>query len=265
MTLTRVRRIRFITATGTRLAVQNGNAEPADRAGNRGADRHGFPAFHHEGRVVIEADRGTVGAGLETDGDDPPGDRAPRIEGDGVGRDRDRDGAAGAVETQSPRIDHTTVDLDGIHVLHAQETRHESRPGIAPDLAGGTVADDPAAANDRDPVGNGEGLATVVGDVEDDHVEVLEDLAHLDDQVFAQCQIQGPDRFVEQEQARFRGESSRQSDPLLLASRQRADGSFSVPGKPDEFEHLEGSSTYLLRGAILHSEAEPDVPVDCST
>ena len=102
----------------------------------------------------------------------------------------------------------------------------------------GAGLDHPAVTHDRHPIGDGQGLVVVVGDVDGRRSFQLEKAADVFDQPFSEHAVEGPDRFVEHHQRRPGGQSSGQGHALLLSARKPIDPAVGQPLQADPSEHL---------------------------
>ncbi len=86
------------------------------------------------------------------------------------------------------------------------------------EVVGGIPLLDAPLVNDAHQVGDGKSLGLVVGDHNGAGALFLENVPYLQAEALAQLDIQVGKGFVHQQQHRFRGQSSCQCDPLLLAT-----------------------------------------------
>ena len=125
----------------------------------------------------------------------------------------------------------------------------------------GAVADlvDHAVAHDRNPVGHGQRLALVVGDVDEGDADPSLNGAQLGAHVLAQFQVERRERLVEQQHLGLDGERARDGDALSLASRELVHHLFALAGQGDQLEKFVGAfAPYGLAGAA-HLERKRDV------
>ena len=71
---------------------------------------------------------------------------------------------------------------------------------------------------DGDPIGDGEGFVLVVGDVERGACRSRAGSRQYPDQVLPKPSIEGGERFVQEQQLRFRGQGAGQRHPLRLST-----------------------------------------------
>jgi hypothetical protein len=98
----------------------------------------------------------------------------------------------------------------------ADERRHEPRLGARVDLLAGADLLDAPIVHDGNAVGHRQGFALVMGDVDergtDPNLERLEFRLHRQ----AQLEIEGTQRFVQQQDGRLVDQRARDRDALLL-------------------------------------------------
>ena len=103
-------------------------------------------------------------------------------------------------------------------IADADEARNEGVLGLGVDLVGGADLHDAALLHNGDPVGNGQGLLLVVGDVNGGDaqaaLELFDDGAHL----HPQLGVQVGKRLVHQKHAGLNDEGAGQGYTLLLAA-----------------------------------------------
>jgi hypothetical protein len=147
----------------------------------------------------------------------------------------------------------------GKGVVFADERGNESGRGIVVDLAAGAHLLDHPVAHHRDPVRHGQGLALVMGDVDEGEPDLLLDGAQFGAHVLAQLQVERRQRLVEQQHARFGGERAGDRHPLLLAARQFVDVLVALIGQRDQIEQFLGPLAPLGHRPALDLERKGDV------
>ena len=101
-----------------------------------------------------------------------------------------------------------------------------------------------------------------MGDVDERRADIRLKRFQLDLHVFPKLGVEGPERFVEQQNGRIQHEAPRNGDPLLLAARKLADLFLSRVRQPHPFENIPNLAIH--RGPFLSSPAqsERDILVD---
>jgi hypothetical protein len=89
---------------------------------------------------------------------------------------------------------------------------------VPPQLVEAALLHETPPFEHRKAVGEGRGLAQVVGDVEDRRPSLAEQLPQQRQQVALQVHVHVGERLVEQHGARLEDESARDRDPLALAA-----------------------------------------------
>ena len=126
--------------------------------------------------------------------------------------------------------------------------------GVAvPDLV------DLSLAHHRDVVGHRQGLALIVGDVDERDSDTLLDGAELRAHVLAELQIERRQRLVEQQHVRFGRERPGDGNALALSPRQLVAHLFALVGQRDQIEQLLGPPAALGAPQAAHLEGERDV------
>ncbi len=131
----------------------------------------------------------------------------------------------------------TLLDLQ----RHVAPDHHAGQPGAV----GGVRrrrADDPAAAQDRDPVADRDRLAQLVGD-EDDRRPVGGEVLHHAEQLVGLGRGEHGRRFVEDEDLDLAVERLEDLDPLLHADGEVLDEGVRVDGEPEAVRHLADAGT----------------------
>ena len=132
------------------------------------------------------------------------------------------------------------------------------------DLLRGADLHDPAVLHQGDPVGEGEGLDLVVGDVHGGQVQVELDLAELDPQPLAEPGVQVGQRLVEQQHAGLHDQAAGQRDALHLPTGELAGATGFEIRQPDDGQRLADPLDGLLLRHLLHLQREADVLGDGS-
>ena len=158
---------------------------------------------------------------------DEPRLLGPHIElGRGAAADarpqRDAKDAAAAAEDRPGAS--VGFDLALEDIVLADEGGDEAVGGAVVDLLRRGHLLEPAMGHHRHPVGHGERLALIVGDVDEGDIGALLDGAQLGPHVLAQLEVERRQRFIEQHDLGLDGERARDGDALLLAARELADG-----------------------------------------
>src|SRR5690606_26053548 len=115
----------------------------------------------------------------------------------------------------------------------------------------------PAVAQDRDPVGEGDDVLLVVDDDEGGRPGAAQDAAELVPQRRLEQGVQVAERLVEEQHRGFRREGARQRGALLLAARELVRVAAGQVGEPHEFEHL----AHALPAAVAGQAVEPEAHV----
>ena len=139
------------------------------------------------------------------------------------------------------------TDLDLHQVGRAEEVGHVGVRGLLVDLARGADLHDPARVHHRQPVGHGQRLLLVVGDVEEGDADAFLQRLQLDLERAAQLGVERAERLVEQQHGRVEHERAGQRDPLLLAAGQLARPPLGERGHLDQ---VEASSTRRFSSAL---------------
>ena len=100
----------------------------------------------------------------------------------------------------------------------------------------------------RDGVGHGHGLLLVVGDVDEREADFGLDALELQLHLSAQFQVQGSQRFIEQQHRRTVDDRAGKSDPLLLTTGELSRLPF---GHRRQLDELQGVVDLLL--GVLHA------------
>ena len=128
----------------------------------------------------------------------------------------------------------------------AREASDEGALGVAVHLLGPRILHQLALSQHADPVGQGEGLALVVGDVDGGDSGVTGQGGDLDAQLVASVGVEVREGLVEEHQAHLRGQGPRQRHALLLAAGELVGVALGQVGDADAFEQI-GHATLLLR------------------
>ncbi len=75
-----------------------------------------------------------------------------------------------------------------------------------------------SVAHDGDAIAGHEGLLLVMGDVDERHSETALQLAQFDLELLAQFEVEGGERFVEEEHLRFVDDGAGEGDALFLSA-----------------------------------------------
>ena len=147
-------------------------------------------------------------------------------------------------------------------VAHPKETGHE--PGRRPLVQAFGVAQLFVAAlvHDGDPVRHRHRLLLVVGHVDEGDAHFLLDALELHLHLAAEFEVQGAQRFVQEEDGRAIDERSRQRHPLGLTAGDLGRLAAFVAGQLHELEHLRDPTLDLRVPDLLAAQAERDVLVD---
>ncbi len=226
------------------------------------ADGRGLAQFAEVGHDAVAVDVGVdaVGGAAPLDLGDAAGERVgPVAEADQVrpdaegGQGAGRGGFHGNTEGAVAEPDGPFPgDGDREQVGVADERGGELRTGPAVELLGGAAVLEPGAVHDGDPVGQGERLDLVVGDVQDRDVRQLAvQPGQFGEHPGAEAGVEGGERFVQEQHAGADGEGAGDRDALLLAAGEFAGVPVGVRGHADEFEGLGDPAGDLgLRGAV---------------
>jgi hypothetical protein len=137
------------------------------------------------------------------------------------------------------------------------EPGHEGRGRRAIDGFGHVALDEPAGLEHADPVGQGEGLGLVVGDVEDGGVVLPGQRGDLGPQPLPQVRVEVGERFVAEQHGGPGDQGPGQRHPLLLPARQFRRAAVCQPGQPHPVQHRQRPPPGFLPG-----QAEPLQRVD---
>ena len=116
--------------------------------------------------------------------------------------------------------------------------------------------------HDRDPVAHRERLLLVVGHVDEGDADLLLDALELDLEPFAQLEVEGAERLVEEQEVGPVDQRTGQGHALLLAAGELVRLASLVAGEMDELEHLPGAAGDLVLGHVPALEPEGDVLAD---
>ncbi len=128
--------------------------------------------------------------------------------------------------------------------------------------AGDADLGDLAAGHHRDAIRHGHRFFLVVRHVDEGNADLALDVAKLYLQLFAQLEVERPERLVEQEHRRAIHQGADEGNALLLAAGQLFGAAIPRPFQRDQAEHLLHTPLDLVRRNLLHSQAEADVLPD---
>src|ERR1700757_4231600 len=158
---------------------------------------------------------------------------APGHSHDALGPDADAHAGAldrpAAAPHHDPRAHvHGVSAVSRLHHVAGQEVHvpdevsHERRERPVVDRARLVELLDDAVGHDRHPVGHGQRLALVVGDVDEGDPHLVLDAFQLDLHLLAELQVERAERLVEQQHARAHDQGPGPGHALLLAAGQHA-------------------------------------------
>ncbi len=101
-----------------------------------------------------------------------------------------------------------------------------------------------------------------MGDGQHGGAQLPEERAQFDDDPFAQAPVELPERFVQHQQLRARGEGAGQGDALLLTAGERGDRAAFGPGQPDQLQQFADPGVRLGPSGAVHPQPEGDVGAD---
>jgi hypothetical protein len=104
-----------------------------------------------------------------------------------------------------------------------------------------------------------QGFRLVVRDVHEGRAEGCLQLLELDLHVFAQLQIKGSQRFIEQQQCRLEHQAAGDRHALALSARELFDALVRGAGKPDTLEYRRGTARALGARNTAARQSEGDV------
>ena len=107
----------------------------------------------------------------------------------------------------------------------ADELGDERGARVLVDLGRRAQLGHPGVVHDRDPVGHGERLFLVVGDVDEGGAELLVERLELELHLLAQLEVDGAERLVQQQDRGLEHQRAGQRHPLPLAARELAPAS----------------------------------------
>jgi hypothetical protein len=144
-------------------------------------------------------------------------------------------------------------------VVLADEAGHERRHGAGVDLVGLVELLHPPVQHHRDAIGHGERLFLVVGHEHEGDAGFVLQALELDLHFLAQFEIEGGERFVEQQHLGSGGESAGQGYPLLLTAGDLADAAVRQLVHAHQAEHSCNRGLDHTRSLAKHLQAEADV------
>ena len=147
-----------------------------------------------------------------------------------------------------------------VHVAH--EGGHEAIGRPAVDHVRPVQLPALALLHHRDPVGYGQRLFLVVGDVDGRDAQLRLQLPDLVPGLLAQLGVQVGQRFVEQQQVGFDDHGPGEGHPLLLSARQLGHGTPFQPGQPYQVEGPRHAVRHLRTRHLPGAQAEGHVLED---
>ena len=143
--------------------------------------------------------------------------------------------------------------------VHADEVGDVAGTGLGGDVGERSGLDHPAGFEDDHPVGQGIGVDGVVGDEQPDPVEGGQVTAEVAAHVAAGADVEGGQRFVEQQQPWLGGQGPGERDALGLTAGQGSRAVAGVVGEPDPLEPGRGVGAGLDLGDAAGAQTEGDV------
>ena len=138
----------------------------------------------------------------------------------------------------------------------AEKTGHERRGRPMIEFCRGACLEDAAPVHDAEPVRQTEGFLLVVGDMDEGESQGLLKIAEFRLHLAPQAEVEGTERFVEEDNLRLGGEGPGEGDALLLTARQLRGQAVGVVLHADEAEHPAGAGFAGSAGDTLHAETE---------
>ena len=156
---------------------------------------------------------------------------------------------------RAAQLDDAASEEDGF----ADELGRED--GVRPlvDLGRRPVLHDHALVHDHHPVRHRQRLFLVVRHVDERGPEATVDVDQLDLHLLAKLEIEGAERFVEQQDLRLQHQRPSQGDALGLSAAQLLGIAVLVPGHLDQLEHTAHVLGDLRPGQMLHQQPKGDV------
>ncbi len=249
--------------------VLSGPREEGARSGVHefGAQRHGCGLEEEVGYGSDEGDlfdartdtvgeRGGVGRQEEKAfGSDGEGEPGPR----GKGR-RDEQRADGGFGEESFRGRSGGGDVE--EGTGAEELADEAGAGAFVEGAGVAELFDAPGAEDGEAIAEDEGFLLVVGDVEEGDAEVALESAEFDLKLLAELEIEGGERFVEEQDPGSVDERPGEGDALLLAAGQLVGATSREIADLDEGHGFVDAAVEFGTGHALHAQPEGEVVAD---
>ena len=163
-----------------------------------------------------------------------------------------------------PRIDDRVAAADlqnaaAERIVLADEGGDESRLRLVVDVARDVRLLDHALRHHRDPVGHGQRLALIVGDVDEGDARPPLDRAKLGAHVLAELEVEGGQRLVEQQDLGLDGQRPCDRDPLALTAGQLRNHLFALIGERDQLQQLVRPPPPRRLVDAAHFQAEGDV------
>ncbi len=144
-------------------------------------------------------------------------------------------------------------------VRRADESGDEAGSRVFVDLPGRADMLDAALVEHGDAIAHRQRLALIVGDEHEGDADLVLDRFQLDLHLFAQFQIQGTERFVEEQHLRVVDQCSGQGDALALATAELIRSALAVVGESNNLEHLRCPPSTLGLADLAHLQAVGDV------
>ena len=155
------------------------------------------------------------------------------------------------------RLEHAFPE---VHVAH--EGGHEAVGRPAVDRVGAVQLPALALLHDRDPIGKGQRLLLVVGDVDGRDAQLGLQLPDLVPGFFPQLGVQVGQRLVEQQQVGFDDHGPGEGHPLLLTTGQLRHGTLFQTGQSHQVERSRDAVRSLGRRHLPGAQAEGHVLED---
>src|SRR5215204_679587 len=144
----------------------------------------------------------------------------------------------------------TANDLPVEDVVGADKLGDEAGARGAVDRSWGVDLLEAAFIHHDDAVGHGQGLALIMGDVDEGDVELLLERFELDLHLDAQPRVERAERLIEEDERWFDDERPCQCHALALAAGELPDA---ASLKPPETDRLQGTQRTLTPGLLVHA------------